>query len=78
MMSSETANVQLNNSCVDESDPSRDCAPLAGEEIVVKGMRCRQSALSEGRPIESRWLIEMDAGQHEGADAVYGEVPGHR
>ncbi len=72
MMSSETANVQLNNSCVDESDPPRDCAPLAGEEMVVKGMRCWQSALSEGRPPEPHWLIEMDAGQHEGADAFYG------
>ncbi|TWJ10390.1 hypothetical protein JN10_2054 [Altererythrobacter ishigakiensis] len=39
---------------------------------MVKGMRCWQSALSEGRPPEPRWLIEMDAGQHEGADAFHG------
>ncbi|MBO6610458.1 hypothetical protein [Altererythrobacter sp.] len=72
MMSSETANVQLNNLCVDESDPPRDCAPLAREEMVVKGMPCWQRALSEGRQPEPRWLDEMDAGQYEGADAIYG------
>lgn len=32
----ETANVQLKNLCVDESDPPRDRAPLAGERGAVK------------------------------------------
>ena len=37
-MSSKTANVQLKNLCVDESDPPRDRAPLAGEQGAVKGV----------------------------------------
>jgi hypothetical protein len=31
-----------------------------------------QRELNEGGPPEPRWLTEMDADQHEGADAFYG------